>query len=140
MKTTRQFMNVLLLSILMTAPIINAQATGTAPSDSTTKPNSFEVGLYMGNDWTVNIMLAIYQPKQVVVTLRDANNAILYRDYLKKASKSHHLKFKFNESETGQYQFEISDGRQTIVRKVEVVDMPAIQSQRYIVYGPQIGQ
>ncbi|GAB4050923.1 hypothetical protein [Spirosoma litoris] len=65
MKTTRQFINVLLTSLLMIAPIINAKALAIVPGDSTTKKSSFEVGLYMGAEKTLNIILDIHTQRYI---------------------------------------------------------------------------
>lgn len=129
-------MNALLMSLLLAAPVIQAQPIEKASRDSL--PSSFEVGMFMGDKWTINLMLAVHQPKQVIVTLRDAKGEIVYRDYLKKAPGNYRIKVKFDEPDAGVYQFEVSDGKQTVIRRVEVVEMPAIESQRYITYGPQI--
>lgn len=109
-----------------------------APGDSVAKTSSFEVGMFMDSNWTINLMLAVHQPKWVLVTLKNDKGVLLFRDYLKKMPARYRLKFRFNESDTGVYQFEISDDQQTIIRRVEVVYMPAVESQRYITYGPPI--
>lgn len=137
MKTTRQIMNILLLSLLTTATVINAQATGTEPGDSVTNERSFEVGMSMGPDWKINLRLGINQAKRIIITVKDANNTVLYREHLKKGPASYWWKFDFKDSEPGVYQFEIRDGQQTIRRQVEVVNVPAVDQQRYITYGPQ---
>ncbi|WP_460973314.1 hypothetical protein [Spirosoma migulaei] len=139
MKTTTQLiMNALLLSLLLVAPALNAQPATNEPEDSLSKQSSFEVGMFMESNWTINLMLAVHQPKRVLVTLKNDKGALLFRDYLKKIPANYRLKFRFSESDSGVYQFEISDDQQTIVRRVEVVYMPAVKSQRYITYGPQI--
>jgi len=137
MKTTaRQVMNVLLVSLLITVSVINAQASDKNPGDSTPKERSFEVGMFMESGWTVNLMLAVHQPKRIMITLRDAKGVVLYREYLRKSTRNYRRKFKFDKSEveSGVYQFEVSDNQQTIVRRVEVVNIPTIESQRYITF------
>ena len=130
-------MNALLLSLLLVAPVINAQSVNIEPEDATSKVSSFEVGMFMESNWTINLMLAVHQPKRILVTLKNDKGVLIFRDYLKKIPANYRMKFKFNESDAGVYQFKISDDRQTIVRQVEVVYMPAVESQRYITYGPQ---
>lgn len=137
MKTLRQILNVLLLTLLTTATAINAQAITTGPGDSVAKERSFEIGMYLGADLKLNLRLAVRRPERVLITLKDASNTVLYREYLKKKPASYWRKFDFGESESGTYQLEIRDGRQTITRRVEVVDLPAVESQRYLTYGPQ---
>ena len=137
MKTTRQILNVLLLTLLTTATVINAEARTTEPGDSVTKARSFEVGTYLGADLKLNLRLAIHRPTRVLITLKDPSNTVLYREYLKKKQASYWRKFDFEESEPGMYQLEIRDDQQTTIHRVEVVDMPAVKSQRYLTYGPQ---
>ena len=131
-------MNVLLVSLLLVIKAPDSLATTAAePGDSLTKASSFEVGMYMGANWTINLMLAVHQPQGATISIKDTGNTILYRQYLKKSSITYHHKFKFEGSQPGVYQIEISDGQKTVTRQVEVVDIPAIESQRYITYGPK---
>ena len=44
-------------------------------------------------------------------------------------------KSNFEGSPSGVYQLETNDGQQTLVRRVEVVDIPAVDPQCYITYG-----
>ena len=139
MKTSAQYLvNALILSLLLLAAVpINAHAGISDPSDSGKEVKSFEVGMFMESNWTINLMMAIYQPKRVAVTLRNDKGEILFRQYLKKSSVNYRLKFKFDEAESGVYEFEISDDHETIVRQVTIVHMPAVDPQRYITFGPQ---
>ena len=135
MRTTTQLLNVLLVALLLSATTSNAQPTNAESRDSLTRANSFEVGTYMGGNRTINLMVAIHQPEGATILIRDADNAILHRQYLKKSRIVYHHKFNFEECKPGVYQVEISNGRQTVIRRVEVVDIPAIESQRYITYS-----
>lgn len=130
-------MNGLLVSLLIAGSGINAQATGTEPGDSVTNESSFDVSLYMGPQWKLNLMLAIRRPGRVSITLKNAGNTVLYREFLKKRSTRYWRKFNFEGSAAGVYRFEISDGQKIIVRQVEIVDMPTVDAQRYMVYGAQ---
>lgn len=98
--------------------------------------------MFMESGWTINLMLAVHQPKRILILLKDAKGTILYREYLKRTPVNYRRKFKFDESEieSGVYRFEISDGQQTLVRHVEVVSIPAIEPQRYITYDMQIAR
>lgn len=141
MKTlAQQFRNALLVSLLTVTSVINAQAIDTEPGDSVTKERSFAIGMDLGANWKVNLRVEIHQPERVIITMKDANNTVLYREYLKKGPAKHWRKFDFMGAESGVYEFEVRTGRQTIKRRVEVVDIPAIEPQRYITYGPQISQ
>ncbi|GAB2547429.1 hypothetical protein [Spirosoma aerophilum] len=127
----------LLLSLLFATTVATAQATDSQEDNSRLQARTFDVGMFMGADWTINLMLDVHEPKQVSVLLRNARNTVLHQVHLRRVPMKYRLKFKFGESEFGEYQLEISDGQQTIVRRVEVVKTPTIESQRYITYGPQ---
>lgn len=62
-------------------------------------------------------MLAVRQPRKVTIRLKDADNAVLYRETLGRTPASHWRKFDFEGMKTGVYYLEISDGHQKIVRQ-----------------------
>lgn len=131
---THQFVKTRVLILLLAIPLSNAWATD--PDNAVSKENSFDIGLYMGAHQKVKLNLAVRQKKPVSVTLKDAKNAVMYRRFLKKSPMAHHLSFDFAASESGVFQLEISDGQRTIVRRVEVVDLPATESNRFVVFNP----
>lgn len=134
MKTiARQSLNALLVSLLTLASPTLAQTT--EPGDSVPRERSFDVGMYLGKQWNINLTLAARQPERIMITLKDPSNTVLYRESLKKRQTKYWRGFNFDGVAAGTYQFEISDGRQTIVRRIEVVDMPAVEAQRYITYN-----
>lgn len=140
MKTiARQITNSLMLSILMGISGVSAQATRVEPGDTTAYERPFDISMFMSPDWKLNVMLNVRQAGRVTITLKRADNTVLYQEYVKKASTRYRRRFNFEGSEPGVYQFEISDGQKTIVRRVEVVNIPAVGPQRYMTYGPQIG-
>lgn len=138
--TAQQIRYLLLASLLTTATAINAQTTGTEPTDSLAEERPFAVNMFLGAQMKINLMLTIYRPKRVSITLRDARNTVLYRENMKRDSRGYWRKFDFEESGPGVYLFEISDGRQTVTHRIVVVDVPAIAPQRYIAYGPQLSR
>ena len=135
MKTIRQIRNALLISLLMATSAIHAQDI--TSGDSVTASKTFAVGMYMGPQWKINLLLDFDRPERIVIRLKDASNTVLYEEKLKRPPTSYWRKFDFEQSEPGQYHFEISDGRQTVIRRVEIVAVPTVESQRYITYGPQ---
>lgn len=135
MKTIRQIRNALLVSLLLATSVLQAQVT--TSGNSVTASNSFAVGMYMGPQWKINLLLDFDRPERIVITLKDAANTVLYEERIKRPPTSYWRKFDFEQSEPGIYQFEISDGRQTVIRRVEIVAMPTVEAQRYITYGPQ---
>lgn len=131
--------NALLMSLFLTALVSHAQTTEPEPGDPVTAERSFEVAIFTETNRKINLILAIHRPKQIMVTLKNAKNAVIHREFLKKTLKGYRQKFDFEGADSGVYQFEVSDGWQTIVRRIEVVNLPAIDSQRYIIYGQQTG-
>ena len=73
----------------------------------------------------------------MTITLRDAKQTVLYRESFRSASATLRQKFDFEDMRSGSYQLEVSDGKETIRQRIEVVDVPPIDPQRYITYGPQ---
>lgn len=130
-------MNTLLVSLLLAAPVSLAQAADAKPDGSEKRENYFDFCLYSGTSGKVNLNLAIRRSKRVTVTLRNAGNEVVNRNYLKRSPNSYRLKYNFAETKAGVYQFEISDGLYTLIREVEVVDLPPVEPKRYIVYDPQ---
>ena len=133
MRTSARF----IVSALLTSLLLSGTVQATEPSDPVAKENSFDVLMYLGAHGKVNLNLAINRSKRVTVTLMDVKKDVLYQDFLKQSPHCYQLKFNFEGSKSGVYQIEISDGKNTVVRQVEVVDMPTIEPQRYIVYNPQ---
>ena len=136
-KHTLQFVNTLLVSLLLAAPVRLAQAADNKPGDAEKRENYFDICLYRGASGKVNLNLAVRRSKRVTVTLRNAENEVVNRNYLKRSPNSYRLKYNFAEAKSGLYRFEISDGQYTLSREVEVVDLPPVEPQRYIVYNPQ---
>ncbi|GAB3321011.1 hypothetical protein GCM10027299_14910 [Larkinella ripae] len=135
MKSKLNFVRTLLVLLILSTSACHAKTTGETDSTAIQKPFDFLV--YRGASRRVNVNLAIHQSKPVIVTLKNTRNAVMHRSYLKPSPNAYRLKFDFEDAPSGLYQLEISDGRQTTVRQIEVIDLPAIESQRYIVYNPQ---
>lgn len=130
--------NAHLVSLLLTALVSSAWATQAASGDPVKEGTSFKVNMYPGPQWKMNLMMAISRPARITITVRNPDNTVLYREIIKRGSRRYWRKFDFEGSEPGAYRFEISDGQQTIVRRVEIVSIPVIDAQRYLVYGPQL--
>lgn len=131
-KTAFQFVSALLLSLILAAPASSTQIRDS--DDQVVKEQSFDMLMYMGRQEQVNLNLLTHQSKQVIITLKDPQHSVVLRKYLRKSSVAYRLKFNFEGSRSGQYQFEVSDGQRTVVRQIEIVDLPAIESHRYLVY------
>ncbi|GAB3988914.1 hypothetical protein GCM10028807_12610 [Spirosoma daeguense] len=128
--------NGLIISLILTGSVVRAQAVK-PDLEALPERQSFEVGTYMGANQTLNLMLFVLEPKGVTLTVRNTKNDIMHELYLKRSPRAYHQKLNFEGSKPGTYRLEISDGRKTVVRRIEVVDIPAIESQRYVTYSIQ---
>lgn len=136
MKTNvRIVINALAVSLLLSATISSTLATNTEPGDPVAKETSFDVNTYLGPQWKLNLMMDISRPVRLTIIIRNSDNTVLYREIVSKGSRGYWRKFDFEGSEPGTYRLEVSDGRRTVTRQIEIVDIPAIDSQRYIVHG-----
>ncbi|MFD1142049.1 hypothetical protein ACFQ4C_13065 [Larkinella insperata] len=132
MKTiTQQLLMTLLLGLIV--PVSNAQPTRT--DGTSTEKNAFDVNLFLGQREKINLMLAVRQPKRVTIRLKDAHNAVLYKESLTKLPANHWRKFNFEGMKTGTYYLEISNGDQVVIRQIEVGAIPATETQRFISYA-----
>ena len=132
---TRITILLLISSVLASTIFVSAQTVGTV--ESIPKERSFDVGMYMDARYRINLMLVVRRSNRVSIVVRDAQNDVLYEERVKRTTPGYWRKFSFDESKSGTYTFEISDGRQTIVRRIDVVDTPAVEPQRFVIYGPQ---
>ncbi|WP_420148387.1 hypothetical protein [Spirosoma sp.] len=130
----RQFMNALILSLLVGGATVHAQSFDSRLS-AVDREKSFDVATYMGANRTLNLMIAVRLVKGVTLKLKNAEGTVLHELYLKNSPRAYHHKLNFDGSQAGVYQLEITDGRQIVVRRIEVTDIPAIESQRYITYS-----
>ena len=124
--------------MLMGISEVSAQAPRIEPDDTPAYERPLGISMFMSPDWKLNVMLSTHRAGRIAITLKRADNTVLYREFVTKAPSRYWRKFNFEGSEPGVYRFEISDGQKTVVRQVEIVDIPTIEAQRYIVYGPQI--
>ncbi|RAJ97481.1 hypothetical protein LX87_02383 [Larkinella arboricola] len=132
MKTIgQQLLMALFLGLIV--PVSNAQPTHTG--NASTEQKAFDVNLFLGQREKINLMLAVRQPRRVTIRLKDARNAVLYKESLTKIPASHWRKFNFEGMKTGTYYLEISNGDQVVVRRIEVGAIPATETQRFISYA-----
>ena len=118
----------LMMSMIGRAQSIDQQITTSVAE----KP--FELGTYMGVNRSINLMLMVNQVPGVTLTIKDADDTTLHELYMKKSPRVYHYKLNFDGSQSGIYTVAISDGRKTIIRRIEVVDIPATEAQRYITF------
>ncbi|GAB4023616.1 hypothetical protein [Spirosoma koreense] len=133
-------MNALIMNLLLILLFLASRTLPAQSDDTLTSIKPFEMGMYMGSNWTINVILKVHQKGGVTLTVRNTSNQVIYRQFLNRSPVSYHQKINFEDSESGVYSIEVSDGRQTVVRRVDIVDIPSVASQRFITYGPQSGQ
>ncbi|WP_461079261.1 hypothetical protein [Spirosoma flavus] len=133
---THKLRNTLILSLIWVSVAANAQSVITE-TDAPVEKQPFEVGTYMGTGLTINLMLAVHTPKGITLKIKDANDTVLEVTHLGRSPKAYHQKISFDGSQPGVYRVEISDGHKTVIRQVDVVNIPAVESQRYITYSSQ---
>ena len=129
----RQFTLMLSLFLLILSFVSKAQSTDQEAA-TWVEEKPFELGAYMGANRTVNLLVMVRQANGVTIKIKDADNEILHELYMKKSPKVYHYKLNFEGSQSGLYKLEISDGRKTITRRIDVIDIPATEAQRFITF------
>lgn len=119
-----------LLLISIAGKAQSADTVGTTWIDD--KP--FELATYMSANRTVNLMVMVKQVTGVTLKVKNADDATLHELQMKKSPKAYHIRLNFDSSQSGAYKLEISDGRKTFIRQIDVVDLPATEAQRYITF------
>ena len=133
---TRQLVNGLLVSLLFSSQTIQAN-TLVYQADPVPAVRPFGVSMYIDAQKKINLFVSINRPGRVTITLKDPKHTVLFRESFKRAPDTFRQKFNFEEAKSGTYQLEVSDGKETIRQRIEVVDVAPIDSQRYITYGSQ---
>jgi hypothetical protein len=135
----RQVKLILSLYLIILSLIAKAQSADPEVAESL-KEKPYEIGSYMGVNRTVNLMIMVHQATGITIKIKDADDTILHEQYMKKSLKVYHYKLNFENSQSGLYKLEISDGRKILTRRIEVVDVPATEAQRYITFTSPVTQ
>lgn len=122
------------LYLLMINVAGKAQSADSIVSTTGVGKKPFELATYMGANRTVNLMLLVNQPQGVTLKVKNADDVTLHELQMKKSLRAYHIKLNFDSSQSGVFKLEISDGRKTLVRQIDVVDLPATEAQRYITF------
>lgn len=134
-----QFLRILSFGLMLLSLSGMAQSPNPEVTDQEkTKP--FEFATYVGENRTVNLMLAVQHANVVTLHIKNENNVTLQELRMRKAPKAYHVKLNFEGSQSGVYTLELSDGRKTMIHRVSVVDIPAIAAQRLITFSPLFPQ
>ncbi|QMW04719.1 hypothetical protein [Spirosoma foliorum] len=122
------------LGLILLSLTSQAQSTDQEPIGwSEEKP--FELGTYMGANRTVNVILLVKQVNGITLKIKNTDELTLHELFMKRSPRAYHWKLNFEGSKSGTYKLEISDGQTTIIRRIEVVDVPSIEAQRYITFS-----
>lgn len=130
--------SILRVGFLLMTIVSNVCATQAVSSDSLKEEAPFRVNVYQTPQWKMNVVVAIHRPARITITVKNPDNTVMHQEMVGRKPGYYRWKFDFEEAQAGTYRFEITNGQQTIVRQVEIVSMPAIEAQRYMVYGPQL--
>lgn len=133
MKTIKQqIVSALLIGLATSSFSLKAQSVQLTGSDP--EASSVRVGSYVNAEKNLVVLLSSKDSKRLSITLKDPKQNIIYHADLKGSSTTYQQKFNFAEAPSGQYELEVSDGSQTVVQKVKVIDVPAVEAQRFITY------
>lgn len=135
----RQIKAILSLGLVALCLTGRAQSTDQEAAPLIAGP-SYEIGSYMGTNQTINLMIMVRQAKLVTLKIKNAKDEILHELSMKKSPEVYHYKLNFENSQAGQYKLEISDGLKTLIRWIDVVDVPATEAQRYITFRSPFNQ
>lgn len=93
----------------------------TDANDATNTQTTFKVGVYQTlNTMKVNVMIEKLSGKNLTVFIKNADGEVLHTERIGKKQVTYHGKFNLEDLENGKYSFEICDGKNKIVKNVEV--------------------
>lgn len=100
----------------------------------TAKTKSFQVGMYQSaNTLKMNLLIEKAASEKLTVTLRNEKNDIIYSEQVGKKSEKYWRKFDLDGMKDGLYRFEISNGKDKIVKEVELsTDKPIGEPERVV--------
>ncbi|MEZ4901122.1 MAG: hypothetical protein R2822_04870 [Spirosomataceae bacterium] len=81
---------------------------------------TFETSAYITKDASIKLAVKKNAPERVFITLRAANNAILYSEIINKNDMSYAAKINVNELRDGVYQLEVSTQNDRVVKRLNL--------------------
>jgi len=95
---------------------------------------TFDVGMYrVVNTMKINVMIAKEQGNWVEIRLKNADNETIYVEVVNRKTKQFAKKFDLEGLEDGKYRFEITNGKETIVKEINLqTNAPTVASYRTV--------
>lgn len=82
---------------------------------------TFDVGMYrVMNTMKINVIIAKEQSNWVEIRLKNDKNETIYVEVVNRKTKQFAKKFNLEGLEDGTYRFEITNGKETVVKEVNV--------------------
>jgi hypothetical protein len=106
------------------ASIKGSKKAGPRPAEIHTAENrtavTFETSAYVTKDASIKLAVKKNAPERVYVTLRTANNDVLYRETINKNEMSYAAKINVNELTDGVYKLEIATDKDRVVKRLNL--------------------
>jgi|JI6StandDraft_1071083.scaffolds.fasta_scaffold104032_2 hypothetical protein len=102
----------------------NKKSNPRRPAENHTIENrtavTFETSAYVTKDASIKLAVKKNAPERVYITLRSANNDILYRETINKNEMSYAAKINVNELTDGVYKLEIATAKDRVVKRLNL--------------------
>ncbi|MFN8352957.1 MAG: hypothetical protein U0Y10_00800 [Spirosomataceae bacterium] len=126
-----------LVKTLMLAAVVAAStvsAFAEEPTETTAKKKAFSVGMYQSvNTTKMNLIVEKSAADRVFVALKNDKDEVLYSETIAKKDAKYWRKFDLSDLQDGKYRFEISSGRDKVVKEVNLsTEKPVSESERAI--------
>lgn len=92
---------------------------------------TFETSAYVTKDASIKLAVKKNAPERVFITLRNANNTIIYRETINKNDMSYAAKINVDELRDGAYKLEIATKNDRVIKKLNL-SSPKTESERVI--------
>lgn len=81
---------------------------------------TFETSAYVTKDASIKLAVKKNAPERVYITIRSANNDVLYRETINKNEMSYAAKINVNELTDGVYKLEIATDKDRVVKRLNL--------------------
>ncbi len=100
----------------------------------TKSDKTFDVSMYrIVNSMKVNVMIEKLEGKSVQIYLKNEKNEIIYTEFVGKKTSKFAQKFDLEGLTDGKYRFEITNGKETITKEVDVAThTPSVADYRTV--------
>src|SRR6218665_19273 len=90
-------------------------------STELTEGKTFDVGMYrVVNTMKINVMIAKEEGNWVEIRLKNDKNETIYVEVVNRKAKQFAKKFDLQGLEDGKYRFEISNGKETVTKEINL--------------------